>query len=220
MLNCIKAVFLPGFGGRLASVLDINSREGNKKNDHRFCRYWPYYQPRYILKGRLSKDKTSFIFGGRTTYANWLLNLLPTEYENSKASFQDINLGISHRIDSTNNLYFSGYFSNDRFALDSDTTYGYCNRNFTIKWTKNFSNRLSVAFIAGFDQYRYKVYQDEDKETAFTLQFGITQFHAKADFVYYINQKHSFDFGASSIRYKLQPGSYEPFDENFDHDSD
>ncbi len=98
--------------------------------------------------------------------------------------------------------------------LNSDTMYSYSNRNATIKWTKSFNNRLSFALIAGFDQYRYKVYRESDKETAFTLQFGITQFHAKTDFVYYLNQKHSFDFGASSIRYKLEPGSYKPFDKN------
>ena len=82
------------------------------------------------MEGPIAKDQTSFIFGVRSTYANWLLGLLPSEYEDSRASFQDVNLGISHRIDSSNNLYFSGYFSNDRFALDSDTTYAYTNRIF------------------------------------------------------------------------------------------
>ena len=125
-----------------------------------------------------------------------------------------MNLGISHQIDSSNNLYFSGYFSNDRFALDSDTTYQYSNRNLSIKWTRNVNNRLSFAFRAGFDQYKYKVFREQEKETAFTLEFGITQLHAKMDFVYYLDPKHSFDFGASSIHYKLDPGSFKPFDKN------
>lgn len=201
------------FGGRLASVLDINSREGNKKKITGSAGVG-LITSRLHLEGPIAKDKTSFIFGGRTTYANWLMDLLPSEYKDSRASFQDFNLGISHRIDSTNNLYFSGYFSNDRFALNSDTMYSYSNRNATIKWTRSFNNRLSFALIGGFDQYKYKVYRESDKETAFTLDFGITQFHAKTDFVYYLSQKHSFDFGASSIRYKLEPGSYKPFDNN------
>ena len=133
------------FGGRLASVLDINSREGNKKKITGSAGVG-LITSRVHLEGPITKDKTSFIFGGRSTYANWLLNLLPAEYEDSKASFQDVNLGISHQIDSSNNLYFSGYFSNDRFALDSDTTYQYSNRNFSVKWTRNINNRLSFAF--------------------------------------------------------------------------
>src|SRR5688572_14464747 len=212
-LELYKSSIPVKYGGRLASVLDINSREGNKKNLTGSAGIGPV-TARLHLEGPIVKDKTSFIFGGRTTYANWLLNFLPPEYEDSKASFQDLNLGISHRIDSTNNLYLSGYFSNDRFALDSDTTYGYSNMNFSIKWTGSLSNRLSVAVIAGFDQYKYKVIQDEDKDTAFTLHFGVKQLNAKANFVYYLGQKHSFDFGAGTIRYELQPGDYEPYYEN------
>ena len=134
-LELYKSSIPVKYGGRLASVLDINSREGNKKNLTGSAGVGPV-TARLHLEGPIVKDKTSFIFGGRTTYANWLLNFLPPEYEDSKASFQDLNLGISHRIDSTNNLYFSGYFSNDRFALDSDTTYGYSNMNFSVKWTR------------------------------------------------------------------------------------
>jgi hypothetical protein len=212
-LELYKSSMPAKYGGRLSSVLDINSREGNKKNLTGSAGVGPV-TARVHLEGPIVKDKTSFIFGGRSTYANWLLNFLPPEFDNSKASFQDFNLAISHRIDSTNNLYFSGYFSNDKFALDSDTTYGYSNMNFTAKWTGNLGNRLSVAVIAGFDQYKYKVFQDEDKDTAFTLRFGVQQLHAKANFVYYMNQKNSFDFGAGSIRYELQPGIYEPFYES------
>jgi hypothetical protein len=201
------------FGGRLASVLDINSREGNKKTIAGSAGIGPVTS-RVHLEGPIAKDKTSFIFGGRSTYANWLLNLLPDEYEDSKAGFQDINLGISHRVDSTSNIHFSGYFSNDKFSLDSDTVYSYTNRNATIKWLKSFNNRLSAAFVAGFDEYKYKVHREEDKETAFKLQFGINQLHAKANFTYYLNQQHSFEFGLNSIYYKLQPGSYDPFDKN------
>lgn len=198
------------FGGRLASVLDINSREGNKKNITGSAGIG-VITSRLHLEGPIDKDRTSFIFGARSTYANWLMGLLPSEYEDSRASFQDVNLGISHRIDSSNNLYFSGYFSNDRFALDSDTTYGYSNRNFTLKWTHKFSNRLSLALTTGFDEYKYKVFREEDKETAFRLQFGIRQLHGKGDFIYYLSQQHAFDFGLSGIHYKLQPGSYTPY---------
>lgn len=201
------------YGGRLASVLDINSRDGNKKNFTGSAGIG-LVTSRVHLEGPIAKDKTSFIFGARSTYANWLLRFLPAEYENSSASFQDVNLGINHRIDSTSNLYFSGYFSNDRFALNSDTIYAYTNRNFNIKWTKSFNNRLSAAFIAGFDQYTYKVFRESNELSAFELQFGIKQYHAKANFVYYLNQKHSFDFGAGSIHYQLQPGSYQPYDDN------
>ncbi len=197
------------FGGRLASVLDINSREGNKKKITGSAGLG-LVTSRVHLEGPLSKDRTSFIFGGRTTYANWLMNLLPDEYKNSSANFQDVNLGISHQIDSSNNLYFSGYFSNDQFSLNSDTLYGYSNANFSVKWKRNITRRLTAEFIGGYDQYQYKVQSDENPVNAFTMKFSIQQMYARANFVYYRNQQHGFDFGASTMRYKLKPGSFEP----------
>ncbi len=197
------------FGGRLSSVLDISSREGNKKEITGSAGIG-LITSRVNIEGPLAKEKTSFIFGARTSYANWLINLLPSEYEKSQASFQDVNFGISHRIDSTNNLYFTGYFSNDQFKLNSDTTYGYSNMNFAVKWKLNFNQKLSGTFIGGMDKYDYRVHSDANKVNAFKLNFDIRQFHLNADFVYYRNQQHSFDFGLSTIHYKLKPGSYTP----------
>ncbi len=201
------------FGGRLASVLDINSREGNKKTITGSAGIGAITS-RLHLEGPIDKDRTSFIFGGRSTYANWLLGLLPDKYKHSRASFQDINLGVSHRIDSANNLYLSGYFSQDRFALNSDTDYAYKNHNLTLKWKHSFNNRMSGTFTVGIDDYNYKVKSDVNDVNAFTLKFGIRQYFGKLDFVYFASQQHSFDFGASSLRYQLDPGSYEPLGKN------
>lgn len=200
------------FGGRLASVLDISSREGNKKKITGSAGIGAITS-RVNLEGPLVKDKTSFILGARTTYANWLLGLLPDEYENSRASFQDVSLGVSHRIDSSSSLYFSGYFSRDRFALNSDTDYVYHNQNFNIKWTKSYNSHLSSSLVGGIDQYRYTAESDANVVNAFRLKFDIRQLFAKMDFVYYINQQHSFDFGASTLHYKLHPGSFKPVGE-------
>jgi hypothetical protein len=197
------------YGGRLASVLDITSSEGNKKKITGSAGIG-LVTSRLHVEGPLVKDKTSFIVGARTTYANWLLNLLPAEFRNSKASFQDVNIGISHRIDSTNNLYFTGYYSNDRFSLASDTLYGYSNRNVNVKWKHNFNIKFSGVFIAGYDQYKYNVISAKNEINAFKLGFDITQLNFKSAFDYYLNSKHSFDFGLGTIRYRLDPGFFNP----------
>lgn len=197
------------YGGRLASVLDIAANEGNKKNIKGAAGIGPVTS-RFYIEGPLDQNKTSFILGGRATYANWLLKLLPSEYENSKASFQDVNLLLNHRIDSNNNLYLTGYFSNDRFSLGSDTTYGYSNRNINIKWRHYFTRKLSAAFTAGYDQYLYNVSSRKNEVNAFRLGFDINQLHFKSDFEYFLNGKHSFDFGINTIRYTLHPGFLEP----------
>ncbi len=197
------------YGGRLASVLDINTREGNKKKITGSAGIG-LITSRVHLEGPIKEDKTSFIIGGRTTYANWMLNLLPKEYENSRASFHDLNLGISHMVDSSNNLYFNGYYSADKFSLNSDTSYGYQNINVNLKWRRKYGNKLTAIFLAGLDRYQFNVTSEKNNINAFDLKFNVQQLNLKANFVYYRNRQHSFDFGLGSILYNLEPGTIKP----------
>lgn len=197
------------FGGRLSSVLDVVNREGNKKKFTGTAGIG-LLTSRVNLEGPLVKDKTSVIFGARTTYSDWLLKLLPPEYENSQASFFDFNLGISHQINEKNNLYFNGYFSRDGFKLNSDTAYNYSNRNFNIKWKHNFNNKLYAVFTVGNDRYQYGVSSTSDEINAYKLSYNINQSNLKADFTHYLNDKHTLTYGFNSIYYKLNPGTFVP----------
>lgn len=197
------------YGGRLSSVLDISSREGNKK-DFTGSAGIGLITSRFNIEGPIQKEKTSFILGARTTYAKWMLNLLPDEYENSKAAFYDVNLHISHQFNNKNNLYITGYTSKDRFNLNNDTTYGYNNNNISIKWKHIFSNKFTGIFTGGYDRYAYHISSEKNKINAYKLGFDINQFNVKADFNWYASPEHQIDFGASTIRYKLNPGTFEP----------
>jgi carboxypeptidase-like protein/TonB-dependent receptor-like protein len=199
------------YGGRVASVLDINAREGNKKEYSGTAGIGPLTS-RVTIEGPLDKGKTSFILGGRATYADWLLNLLPDQYKHSRGSFNDANLLLSHTIDAKNSLYLNGYLSNDRFNLNSDTFYQYGNRNLNVKWKHTFSNKVSGAYLLGYDRYQYSIASNENPVNAFKLAFDINQFNFKADHNWYLNPKHTIDFGLNSIRYTLHPGDYEPYD--------
>jgi len=197
------------YGGRLSSVLDINSREGNKKNFAGSAGLG-LLTSRVSLEGPIQKDKTSFILGARTTYANWLINKLPDEYKNSKASFYDVDFHITHQVDKKNSLFFNGYLSKDKFNLNSDTAYGYRNNNASVKWKHVFSNKLNSVFVAALDRYDYQIGSTANKINAYKLAFDINQLSLKGDFNYYLDSKHTIDFGFSSIRYLLHPGSFKP----------
>ena len=200
------------YGGRLSSVLDITGREGNKKNVAGSAGIG-VVTSRFNIEGPLVKDKSAFIFGARTTYANWLLGLLPDEYNKSKASFFDLNLLMNHELDKDNHVYLTGYYSQDRFRLNSDTTYGYSNKNISVKWKHAFNNKLYSVLTVGYDGYSYHISSNNQPVSAYKLNFDIAQFNSKVDFNYYVNSNHTIDFGISSIRYRLRPGSFQPDDE-------
>lgn len=197
------------YGGRLSSVLDVTAREGNKKQITGSAGIG-VLTSRLNLEGPLDKDKTSFIIGGRTTYANWLMNLLPAQYKNSKASFYDLNLGITSALNPHNTLYLTGYLSQDKFNLNSDTNYSYGNRNVSLKWKHIFNNKLSMDVIVGYDRYQYSIWSTQNPLTASDLSFNINQSNFKTNFTYYLNSHHTLKFGLNSIYYKLHPGTYTP----------
>jgi hypothetical protein len=197
------------YGGRLSSVIDIASREGNKK-EFAGSAGIGLVTSRLEIEGPLVKDKTSFILAGRTTYANWLLNLLPEQYKLSKASFYDLNLNISHQINKNNNLYLTAYTSKDNFNLNSDTTYGYGNLNLSLKWKHSFNDKLYGLFTTGYDRYNYNISSEVNPVNAYKLSFDINQSYFKAQFNYFLSSAHTLEFGLSSLYYQLDPGKYVP----------
>jgi TonB dependent receptor/CarboxypepD_reg-like domain/TonB-dependent Receptor Plug Domain len=208
-LELYKSSIPARYGGRLSSVIDMTSREGNKKEFSGSAGIG-LITSRLEIEGPLIKDRTSFILAGRTTYADWMLGLLPDQYKLSKASFYDLNLNISHQISRNDNLYLTAYTSKDNFNLNSDTTYGYGNLNLSLKWKHSFNDKLYGVFITGYDQYDYNITSTANPVNAYKLSFGIHQSYFKAQFNYYLNSKNALEFGLSTLYYQLHPGTYVP----------
>ncbi len=199
------------YGGRLASVLDVTSREGNKKKFSGEGGIGPLTS-RLTLEGPLdSSGKTSYIIGGRTTYSDWILKQIPnSDYSRSSASFYDVNLNINHEFNAKNSLYIMGYLSQDKFRLNSDTLYEYSNKNANIKWKHIFNNKLYGVFTGGIDSYNFAISSSLNPVNAYKFAFDVNQETFRADFNYAPNNKHTIDFGLNSILYKLHPGTYTP----------
>ncbi len=208
-IQLYKSTIPEKFGGRLASVLEVNNRAGDKSKITGSAGIG-LITSRFNIEGPIDSGKTSFIFGGRGTYSNWMLKLLPEAYKKSKASFYDFNLGLDHQINEKNSLSFSGYFSKDNFKLNSDTNYNYSNKNASVKWNHIFNSKLNGTLTAGYDFYEYAIKSNVNPTNAYNLSFNIQQTNLKYNLLLLANQKHSINLGVSSIFYKLKPGNYIP----------
>jgi hypothetical protein len=198
------------YGGRLSSVLDVSTKDGNDKKITGTGGIG-LLTSKLTIEGPLQKEKTSFIIGGRTTYSNWLLKAVPNDaYKNSSASFYDLNIHITHTIDAKNNLYLTGYTSQDKFQLNKDTSYKYGNDNLILKWKHIFNNKFYGVASAGLDHYKYSVSSTFNPVNSFRLGFDINQKNYRVDLNYTPNNKHSVNFGFNAVYYKLHPGSFKP----------
>ncbi len=209
-IELYKSAIPEKYGGRLSSVLDVAMKDGNSKNWSGVGGIGPLTS-KFTIEGPITKEKTSVIAGVRTTYSNWLLRTIPNNaYNNSKASFNDANLRISHIINPKNTLYLTGYISNDKFNLNNDTTYKYSNKNANIKWKHIFNNQSYSVITAGVDHYQYSVSSTQNPVNGFNLGFNINQTYFRADLSYSPGNKHIISYGLNTIYYKLNPGSFEP----------
>ena len=199
------------YGGRISSVLDIHSRRGNKEK----------YQGEIslglltsslALEGPIKKGKTSLMLAGRTTYSDWLLNLLPEDsgYKNGKAGFYDANLLLSHQFNPKNNLYISGYYSHDRFNFLENEKYEYSNANASLQWAHLFNDNFRMATTVGYDHYDYATKNWQNDYDAYRMGYDINQYYLKMDFNHSQLQEHRIDWGLNTTLYDICPGEVKP----------
>ncbi|UOG75328.1 TonB-dependent receptor [Hymenobacter tibetensis] len=205
-----KSAIPAKYGGRLSSVLEIKTREGNKKKFSGSGGIGPLTS-RLTLEGPIVKDKSAFIISGRTSYSDWILRRLSnSSFRQSSASFYDVSAHVNHQLNDKNSLYATGYLSADKFRLASDTSYQYINQNASLKWQHNFSNKLYSVLTGAYSHYGYDIVSEKNPVNASRLKYGINQTNLQLDFSYFPNSIHTIDFGVSSLLYNISPGSLTP----------
>ena len=193
------------YGGRASSVLNIYQKEGNRKKFESQGGIG-LISSRLLLEGPLKKEKSSFLIGGRSSYAHLFLPLIES-VDNNKAYFYDLNTKLSYTLNDSNTIYLSGYFGRDVFDIDNlfDLAYGNSVANF--RWNHLFSNKLFSNLSLIYSDYDYTL---DFGLAEFDWNLGITNFNFKYDFKHYLNDKTKLEYGLNGIYYKFDPGFIQP----------
>lgn len=196
-------------GGRLSSVLDVHMRGGDKEEIHGKGGLGSL-MGRFSMEGPIIKEKSSFSFGGRTTYSDWLLKQYDDlDLQRSKAGFSDFNLKISSAITANDNLDVSTYISEDYFKLASDTLFTYGTRLASLKWDHSFSDKFFSSTIASMGNYHSNI-EDEQGTNRFVMKSKIDYSSISQEFVYSQIENHEIKFGAKGIQYQISQGDLIP----------
>jgi len=191
------------YGGRLSSVLDIYQKEGNSKN-FKATGGIGLISSRLLLEGPLEKEKSSFLIGGRSSYAHLFLPLFNND---NTAYFYDLNTKVNYRFNEKNNLFFSGYFGKDVFGISDNFVNTYGNTVANLRWNHLFTDKLFSNLSLIYSDYFYGLTLDF---VGFEWDSGITNFNFKYDFNHYINQNIKLSYGVNNIYTKFNPGKIIP----------
>ena len=195
-------------GGRLSSLLDIQMKDGNKKEFGAEGGIG-LISSRLTLEGPLEKDKGSFILSGRRTYADMFLKLSSdSAINNNKLFFYDLNSKVNYKINDNNRIFFSGYFGNDAYGYADQMGMNWGNATFTARWNHLFNDRLFSNLTLLYSKYNYQV-EMKDGSPQFDWTSYLENLSAKYDFSFHPSPITTFKFGGEIIRHFIQPGRFQ-----------
>ena len=199
------------YGGRISSVLKVNSREANMQKLTGSASIG-VLTSKANLEIPIVKDKMSLLLNGRTTYSDWILKQLPEKsgYRNGTANFYDLGGVLTWKLNSLNRLKINGYWSKDKFSFSSDDNYGYQNSNFSAEWRSMLNEKITATLSAGLDHYDYFNENRSVPSSAARLSFGIDQLWGKLHIRQRLTEKEVITYGLSMQHYNVQAGKYEP----------
>jgi len=124
-----KGDFPARYSGRVASVLDVRTRDGNFRA-YEATATAGLFASSLALEGPIVRDKSSFLLGFRVTYFDpWVEffskrgNLLNISGDRIKYRFSDANLKWNYILSDRDRVYFSFYKGGDRFVNSFDQDY-------------------------------------------------------------------------------------------------
>lgn len=201
------------FGGRLASVFDIATKDGNTAKFGGEASIGPVTS-NVVLETPIVKDKAALLVGGRGTYSDWILRSLDDEsLNNSQASFYDVIAKYTHKLDDKNNIRATAYYSRDNFSITSDSLFGFGNRMVSLGFDHKFNEKNKAALTLANSEYNFEIEYDGDGNRDFGLGYTINETELKLNFVKLLNERHTLEYGVSSKLYLVNPGNRNPLNE-------
>lgn len=193
------------FGGRLASVLDVEMRDGSFRKYKATGGIGPI-STKLSIEGPIKKEKTSFISGFRSSYSDWILNYINIpEVKRSSAFFYDFNGRLTHKFNAKNTLVLSGYSSEDRFSYNEQFGFDYQTQLGQLIYKTIISDKFFSRLTATYSNYNSNQLDFEGSDGSI-LESNLQYLKVKEKLSYILNDNIELSGGVSSIYYNVGPG--------------
>lgn len=230
-VTLFKGSFPARYGGRLSSVIDVRTNDGNMNETHGLISVG-LLSDRIHLEGPIVRDKTSYSVSGRVLHTFLFTPLLLLKGVPANYYFGDFNAKITHRFDNNDRLIASAYHGRDRFLMHSgevhhpdrhtesseynDLNLDWGNTIGSLRWNHAFGSKLFANTTLAYNHYETDIdiisssahkspeYEGSSKKTV-TYGSGINDFDLKIDFDYNPVPEHIVKFGAEYLHHRFNP---------------
>lgn len=230
-----KGSFPCQFSGRISSVLDITTNNGNDKEWHGGASVG-IMAAKVSVEGPIVKERTTLSLSLRRTYGDLLLMPLfmaaSSSVEGGTLSagyyFYDLNGKVTHRFNDRSRLYATWYSGDDAAHMGIteendplDRTkirlgYNWGNLAAALRWNYELTPQLFMNITGSVTRYRQLLELGEtneymsmgewrDNEVKMDMRSGIRDFSLRTDFDYAPSPEHAVKFGALLTNHHFTP---------------
>lgn len=233
-VSLYKGSFPARFGGRLSSVIDVRTNDGDMNNYHGSVGIG-LLSSKFQLEGPILKNKTSFNISGRRSYIDLIAKPFMDDDTKFGYFFYDLNAKVNHRFNDRSRLFISLYTGRDKMDYEFKDDYGYDEEKYpelkygkpgstdrmdlhwgnltsALKWNYRISPVLFSNTTVAFTEYKFKVKTrlKEQLTTGYSdysseYSSGIKDWTYNTDFDYYPLPKHHIKFGAGYLYHCFNP---------------
>ena len=223
-----KSSFPARYNGRLSSVVDVRTRDGDMQRYHGTASIG-LLTSRLNFEGPIVKDRTSFSLSARTSYWDWLAWYFMPKDSKFSYKFYDLNAKLNHRFSDRDRLYLSFYQGQDRLKSDYEDQWGAHNENTerygdnmrwgntlaSLRWNHIFTDQLFANVTVSTNNYRMRL-KTYDKviapggavgKASSSFRSNIHDVTAQVDFDYDPRPQHRIQFGAAYTHHNFRPES-------------
>ncbi|MGL4364226.1 MAG: TonB-dependent receptor [Bacteroidales bacterium] len=203
-IKLYKGDIPPAYGGRLSSVIDINTKYPNDEN-LKISGGIGLISSRIAIETPIVKEKLSLMTAARRTYADLFLPLAKDKnLQESILHFYDLNGSLHYKPSQKDRITLSTYYGKDKFGQASMSSMQFSNQSHTLKWQHQYNSKLHTNIAILNSRYDYKL---AALLSNYDLQWksNINTLGIRAELNYQYNEKHHLKFGISSNYHALKP---------------
>lgn len=193
------------FGGRLSSILEVRTKDGNNK-EYDISGGISTLASRLAIEGPIRKERSSFIVSARRSYVDPIIKATGEDFN---VYFYDVNAKINWRYNNSNRFFVAFYTGRDAFKLGGSFGFGWGNMTGTFRWNHLFNERLfsnTSIIVSNFD---YKL-ELEDAVQGFKWTSNLQELSIKNDLSYFVNTNNEVTFGYHLTGRRFSPAKISP----------
>lgn len=202
-MKIYKNNFPVKYGGRLSSLIDIKTKDGNMHKWGISAKVSPLTGS-YTIDGPIRREKSSFLFNLRNSHINWILR-----NTNSSIGFYDFHLKFNRKFNRKDRLFFSFYKGKDLLTVNipalGSSGLSWENNALSVRWNHLYSDKLfsnTTLHASKYDYFLYYSVENDDYWNSFIGNLSL-----KNDFTYFLNPGNRFSFGLNINTYFFNPGN-------------